>query len=151
MSKPISSVKTEASFGKAAKRIAQAARNIGDTVPQGLRMIGEEILTDVKSSRVGHGVPVKTGALRASGKVDGPMGDKKHVYVLLSFGGTAAGFNDEVGYALIQHEVLTFRHRVGEARYLVRGIERWSPTKSAAMAAWKANAQAGVRAAAGKK
>lgn len=150
MGKSNANVKTEASFGKAAQRILKASKNIGDTAPQGIRMIGEEIMTDVKSSRVGHGVPVKYGALRASGKVEGPRGDAKNVYVLLSFGGTAAGYNMEVGYALIQHEVLTFRHRVGEARYLVRGIERWSPTKSAAMAAWKANAQAGVKAAAGK-
>lgn len=120
------STKTMRSFRAAAKRINKAAKALGDLHGPGLRMIGEEIMTDVKDSRPGHGVPVDEGTLRNSGRVEGPDGPKDAPRVQMSFGGAAAP------YALIQHEVTTFRHPVGEPRYLVRGMERWSPAGSAA-------------------
>jgi len=129
---------TRASFDKAAKRIVLAARNIGRIMPPGLRLIGEEIMTDVKASSPGHGVPVETGALRASGAVEQPQ----PLAVELSFGGAA------VPYALVQHERLDYHHKVGEARYLVRGLERWTPGGSAAMGALKVNADEAIKAAA---
>lgn len=118
---------TMRSFRAAAKNINTAARQLGDQLGPGLRMIAEEILTDVKDARQGKGVPVKDGHLRGSGRADGPGANLKKPVVSISFGGSAAP------YALIQHEVLTFRHTVGEARYLVRGLERW---RKGASAAW---------------
>ena len=136
---------TTRSFKAAAARVKAAARKIGGgNFGRGLRMIGEEIMLDVKASRPGAGVPRDTGVLAGTGRVEGPVMVGKMPTVELSFGGAAAD------YALIQHEVLTYRHKVGEARYLVRGIERWTPDSSAAMAAIKANAAAGLRAAGGK-
>ncbi len=106
---------TKASFKAAGKRIETLAQQTGKAVPSGLRLIGEEIMLDVKASRPGEGVPVDTGALRSSGRVEGP----KLNAVTLSFGGAAAP------YAIKVHEELDTPHTVGEARYLVRGLERW--------------------------
>lgn len=128
---------TQSSFKKAARKITLAARNIGRVMPHGLRLIGEEILTDVKASSPGHGVPVDKGILRASGMVEQP----EPLAVDISFGGAAAP------YALVQHERLDFHHTVGEARYLVRGLERWKPGGSAAMGALKENTDAAIKAA----
>lgn len=106
----------------------------------GMRVIGETIMTDVKASRPGHGVPVDTGVLRASGRVTGPDPDGS---VELSFGGAS------VTYALKQHENTALRHTIGEARYLVRGIERFNATggKAAMIALRKQAALATARAA----
>lgn len=129
------STATIRSFRAAGKRIAKAARSLKGNLGPALRMIGEEIMTDVKDSRPGHGVPVKDGHLRGSGRVEGPSGTEEAPKVALTFGGAAAP------YALIQHEVMTFHHTVGEPRYLVRGMERWRPGTSAAMATLKRDAQ----------
>lgn len=84
-----------------------------------LRSEGEAIMTDVKASRPGKGVPVDTGALRSSGVVRGPnLASPGEPTVKLTFGGPSAP------YALVQHERLDFTHDVGEARYLVRGFQR---------------------------
>ncbi len=117
---------TSANFRAAAKRIVDAGKKIDPVWGNGVRMIGEEIMTDVKASRQGHGVPVKDGHLRASGMVEGPRSNGE---VELSFG------NEAVQYALIQHEREDYHHTVGEVRYLVRGVERWTPGGSAAMEA----------------
>lgn len=95
-----------------------ALRRAGTNMGSGLRVAGEEIMTDVKASRSGAGVPVDENVLRPSGRVEGPVRNT----VELSFGGASAP------YALKQHEDVTFRHTVGEARYLVRGAERFSQT-----------------------
>ncbi len=133
----MASGKTQSSFRAAAKKIMLAARNIGRTTPKGLRLIGEEVMTDVKASAPGHGVPVDTGALRASGAVDQP----EPMLIELSFGSAA------VPYALEQHENMQYHHTVGEPRYLVRGLERWKPGGSQAMAALKTNADEAIKAA----
>ncbi len=91
-------------------------RESGDAMGSGSRVSGETIMTDIKASRPGAGVPRKDGILAGSGRVAGP--DKEGA-VELSFGGAAAP------YALRQHEELAWRHKLGEARYLVRGVERF--------------------------
>lgn len=91
-----------------------------DAMSASLRASGEAIMTDVKASRAGKGVPVDTGTLRSSGQVKSPDPDR----VTLSFGGAAAP------YALRQHEDQTLSHSVGEARYLVRGWERFQNADS---------------------
>jgi hypothetical protein len=106
---------TRKEFERAAKKVKKLGKGIVMKHPSGLRLIGEEIMLDVKMARPGKGVPVRTGALRSSGRVEGPLaGD-----VSLTFGGAAAP------YALKVHEELDMYHRVGEARYLVRGVDRW--------------------------
>lgn len=92
--------------------MAQAS---GAKAGAGTRMLAESILTDVKASRPGQGVPKDEGTLANSGRADGP--DPAGVS-RVTFGGAAAP------YALIQHEVLEYQHDLGEARYLVRGLER---------------------------
>ncbi len=128
---------TSRSFRAAARAIESFGRQMEKRTPSGLRMIGEEIMTDVKSSRPGHGVPVDEGPLRASGRVAGPQRGE----VELSFGGASAP------YALRQHEDLTLNHTVGEARYLVRGVERWKPGQGAALAHLQREAVEAIRAA----
>lgn len=107
--------RTKASFDRAAKKIEKMNRGVVGSVPSGLRVIGEEIMLDVKASRPGAGVPVDKGTLRSTGRVEGPKAGE----VELSFGGAAAE------YALEQHEDTSLHHDIGEARYLVRGIDRW--------------------------
>lgn len=119
-------VETRRSFAQAAKRINKAARELEREVGRGAsRMIGEEIMADVKASRAGHGVPVRDNVLRPSGRVEQRPGPGQ--LVELTFGGASAP------YALVQHENMRYHHTVGEARYLVRGVERWRPTGSGAM------------------
>lgn len=125
-------------FGEAARRINRFADATGQALGSGLRIIGEEIMTDVRASRPGKGVPVDTGALRGTARVDGPTGIR-NAKVTLSFGGSAAP------YALRQHETLEYRHEVGEARYLVRGVERWTEEDSRAIQAMSAQAQAAAK------
>lgn len=127
---------TESSFREAARRIRAFQRRFAGSAGQAARIVGEEIMTDVKASRPGHGVPVDTGVLRSTGRVEGPGRAER---VVLSFGGAAAP------YALVQHERLDLHHEVGEARYLVRGLERWRPGGSAALKALEDMAEEAVR------
>lgn len=121
--------RTRDSFEEAADAFAELERKMKEVPEKGLRAIGEEIITDVKASRSGKGVPVDTGTLRSSGTVEGPKSDGT---VVLAFGGPAAP------YAIAQHERTDYSHTVGESRYLVRGVERWQPDGSAAVAAIRA-------------
>jgi hypothetical protein len=59
-------------------------------------------------------VPVDRGPLRASGHVLPPQKDQGGIVVIMGYGGPA------VKYAIIQHERLTYKHRVGQAKYLER-------------------------------
>lgn len=129
---------TERSFRRAVRRIERFAKKMDEPTGKAIRQIGDEVMTDVKASRTGKGVPVDDGNLRDTGRVEGP--NRKNE-VTLSFGGSAAP------YALEQHERLDFAHDVGEARYLVRGLERWEPGKSGALRELQKNAEAGIRAA----
>ena len=82
---------TMQSFRRAGRKIAKAAREVSGILPGGgLRMIGEEIMADVKDSRPGHGVPVDSGALRSTGRVEGGGGPALLARVTLDFGGPAA-------------------------------------------------------------
>ncbi len=126
---------TVQSFDAAARRVRKFGRILDKGFPAGMRTIGEEVMTDVKDSRRGKGVPRDMGDLASTGRVTGKgkvartgiIGDAS---LTLSFGGQASL------YALIQHERLDFMHRLGEPRYLVRGLERWSPARSPAWASY---------------
>ena len=102
-------------FKAAARKIEAVAREAGDGMVSGIRVIAEEIRTDVSASRPGAGVPKDEGPLAASGKVKGVNKST----VDLTYGGAAEP------YALYQHEMLDLHHELGEARYLIRGMERF--------------------------
>lgn len=103
-------------FKAMTRKMEELARSGGEEMASGVLMSGETIMTDIKASRSGAGVPKKDGILAASGRVGRVT---KEGAVHLRFGGAAAP------YALRQHEELAWRHRLGEARYLVRGVERF--------------------------
>lgn len=70
-------------------------------------------------------VPVKTGALRASGKVHPPVITKNEVSVMISFG------DETVTWAVPVHERMYVKHVTGQAKYLesvileeMKGLER---------------------------
>lgn len=68
----------------------------------------EEIMATSKAEYV----PVDQGVLRSTGHVQPPVDDGNQITVTLGYGGPAAP------YALMQHESLHFKHRVGRAKYL---------------------------------
>lgn len=103
-----------------------------------LRDAGEEILLDVKTTRGNRGVPKDTSALADSGRVERTQIRKREVKI--SFGGAAAP------YALAQHERTDYFHPQGEARYLVRGLERYEPSASGARALFEMNVMASIMA-----
>lgn len=132
--------RTKASFRRVGRAIRALEKGLEEEMLPGMVRIGEEIMTDVKASRPGKGVPRDTGALASTGRVKGTRVGRG-ARVALSFGGAAAP------YALVQHERTDYNHKLGEARYLVRGIERWRPDGSSAMAALREQADAAIRAA----
>jgi hypothetical protein len=75
-----------------------------------LYLEGEHIMGESKAKFV----PVKRGALRASGHVLPPQKDSAGPFVVMGYGGPA------VKYAVVQHERLDFKHTVGQAKYLER-------------------------------
>lgn len=103
-------------FKSAARALEEMVDSGPDSAVSGMRMIGEQIITDVKQNREGKGVPEDEGILRGTLRVVGP--DAQGV-VKLRAGGASAP------YALVQHERLDYHHNIGEARYLVRGVERF--------------------------
>lgn len=81
---------------------------------------GEQTITEAKML-----TPVDEGVLINSGFVMLPKRDGDDVFVDIGFGGPAGIGNhagetnsENVGYAIIQHEDLTFFHTVGQAKYL---------------------------------
>ena len=72
---------------------------------------GSIIMTEAK-----HRAPLDVGALRNSGYVTLPRREGGDVFVEVGFGGAAKA------YAVKQHEELSYRHEVGEAKYLERAI-----------------------------
>ncbi|MFP3947154.1 MAG: hypothetical protein ACLFWG_00355 [Longimicrobiales bacterium] len=104
-------------FDRVRRKLKRMASEAGAETASGTRILGEHVVTDVKNARPGRGVPVDRGTLRNTGRVTGPDTDG---VVRLTFGGASAP------YAVVQHERTDFSHRLGEARYLVRGVERAS-------------------------
>jgi Bacteriophage HK97-gp10, putative tail-component len=89
---------------------------------QALREEAEIEMTEAKQR-----TPVRTGALRASGHVEGPFatGD---VEVLLIFGNAA------VDYAAYVHENLEAHHAVGQAKFLESVLTESAPYFAARVA-----------------
>ena len=61
--------------------------------------------------------PVKTGALKATGKVHEPEDRGNETIVLISFG------DEEVDYAIPVHERLDVRHIIGQAKFLESAVQ----------------------------
>lgn len=110
---------------KMVRQIDAMLREAGEANASGVRVAGEAIMTDVKASGPGKGVPVDEGALRSSGRVLGPNKTRGEANADLVFGNAAAP------YALYQHERTDLNHKVGEARYLIRGAERFAESGDA--------------------
>lgn len=72
---------------------------------------GSIIMTEAKQR-----APLDVGTLRNSGYVTLPRTDSEGTFVEVGFGGAAKA------YAVKQHEELSYRHDVGEAKYLERAI-----------------------------
>ena len=79
-------------------------------------MGGQVIITEAKKR-----APKDVGDLRGSGYVSTPRWDSDGVMVECGFGGSASA------YALEQHENLTYRHDVGQAKYLERAVTAQAP------------------------
>lgn len=98
-------------------RLDGATRRVMLAGSQEIRLQAEGIMT--KSRRL---VPVDTGALRASGRVEDPNFETAtRVVAELSYGGSAAP------YALYVHEDLNARHSVGQAKYLEQPVRAALP------------------------
>ena len=95
-----------------------------DRMELALTIEGELIMTKSKQSFV----PVRFGPLRSSGFVEGAKRTARLVSVRLVYGGTAAP------YAIIQHERLDFKHKVGEAKYLEKPMNQAVPGMAKRMA-----------------
>lgn len=99
-------------FAEAEAKLQKIDSSMLDILGGVLRREGENIM-----SRSVPLVPVDTGVLRASRTVQGPKiggtrGIAKTVVVTLGYGGAAKA------YATIQHENLSYRHTVGQAKFL---------------------------------
>ena len=111
--------RTSQSFNRAARSVDHFKEEVArDVLPEATRGVGAEVKRDVDARRV----PVASGALRRSGVI---TTDGKRTKV--TYGGPSAP------HALVVHEDLTAQHAHGEARYLIRGVDAWGPSGSAAM------------------
>lgn len=101
-----------------AGKLEEIVRKFPKTTKAALNRQGEFIMT--KAKRI---TPVRDGHLRASGHVV-PDPSSKKFRVTLGFGGPAGIGNQggtnakKVGYAVIQHEVRSFVHAVGQWKFL---------------------------------
>jgi hypothetical protein len=86
----------------------QFGQNASQALGAALYQEAELVMTDSKANYV----PVDTGMLRSTGHVDPPQMSGNQVSVTLGYGGPSAP------YALRQHEDLSYRHTVGQAKYL---------------------------------
>lgn len=102
------------------RRAKDAFKAVGDTADEALgAALYAEANRALNMSR--PLVPVDTGVLRGSGVVLQPQRSGSGVRVVMGYGGAAKA------YALKQHEELSYRHRVGQAKYLVEGVRRSLP------------------------
>lgn len=85
----------------------------------------ELIMTDSKDNYV----PVDQAVLKNSGHVLEPVIEGTKVLVQMVFGGLAKA------YAVIQHERLDFKHRVGGAKYLELPLLKAATTMGSRLAA----------------
>lgn len=88
-------------------RLQRLAQRVPQQVGAAMRAEAEIEMTEAKQR-----TPVDTGALRASGHVEGPNFRGRDIEVIYGFGGPS------VNYAIRVHEDLEVYHRTGQAKYL---------------------------------
>jgi hypothetical protein len=94
--------------------LRRLARDLPTAAQQALRVEAEVEMTEAKAR-----TPVRTGALRASGRVEALPGGA--LGVRWAFGGPA------IDYAIEVHENLTAFHPVGQAKYLESVLQESAP------------------------
>jgi hypothetical protein len=95
------------------RHIENAARNMPKETAKALRTTGEEKVYDPSQELV----PVKTGALKASGRIRVTTAESRGVTLKISYGGNG------ILYAVKIHEDLRLKHpRGGSAKYLERPL-----------------------------
>lgn len=98
------------------RNVDRLSRDVTQAAGRALREEAEIEMTEAK-----HRTPVDTGALRASGRVEGPHVQSDEIAVTLQFGDAAAT------YALYVHENLEAFHKVGQAKYLESTLVESAP------------------------
>lgn len=107
---------------KGAERLLKLCQQADDAgMMQELRWSVTDVVNEVAAESQGL-VPVDTGALKASMRVDRPEVSRSVVAVSISYGGPAAP------YAEFVHENMNARHpRGGQAKFLETPVKRWQP------------------------
>jgi hypothetical protein len=93
-----------------------------NTIPAGLLKAAKEVkenlataletVMELKRTEVVRRTPADTGTLRSTVRLNGPTITTKAVSCSVVAGGARAP------YAIVQHEDLTYRHTVGQAKYI---------------------------------
>jgi hypothetical protein len=110
------------------RKAKEAYRKVGESADEALgAALYKEATRALNISR--PLVPVDTGVLRGSGVVLQPEKMANRVRVQFGYGGGARA------YALVQHENMSFKHTVGQAKYLSEGVRGSLPGASARVAA----------------
>jgi len=129
------------------RRLSLLAEALPEAVGNALRAEAEIEMTEAKRR-----TPVDTGALRASGNVQGPIQDGNDQMVILGFGGPAGTGNQgetnlmDVGYAVYVHEDEEKFHPVGEAKFLENTLLKSAPHLADRVANRLARTTAGLQA-----
>lgn len=96
-------------------RLHRFLRALGDDAAEALQLamtnVMDEVIEDAKRR-----APVDTGTMRASGAVLPPIRHHGQIVIEAGFGGAASD------YVIAQHEDLSLRHTVGEAKFLEKSM-----------------------------
>lgn len=98
------------------RKLDSVAKRVAKQIEAALYQEAEAVRTDSMRN-----TPVDTGALRASHRVERPVVRDGGVEVEIVVGGPAAD------YAVYVHEDLDAFHRVGEAKFLEKAVNRARP------------------------
>jgi hypothetical protein len=94
------------------------------------RALYQELEINVMTRSKRDFVPVDEGQMRASGFVEMDK-DPKRIAARFGFGGPSGSGNlgesnnEDVGYAIVQHEEPSYRHTVGSWKFLERPANEW--------------------------
>ena len=106
------------------RKLRNLEKKYPDRMELAITIEAELIMTKSKTSYV----PVKLSALKTSGHVEPAERTARLVKVRMVYGGVSAP------YAIIQHERLDYKHKVGEAKYLERPMKLAVPGMAKRMA-----------------
>ena len=111
-----------------ATKVRANLRRLAEDVP---KYMGEALMAELKIElkEVRARTPRKTGALRDSERIEGPVINGKFVSASILAGGSDAP------YAAIVHEDLDAHHPVGEAKFIERTLNESAPYMAQRIAA----------------